>query len=221
MSSDPYTYPGTEVLRNIPDIRDSQRLAAFEAASTAARLIELDEKPISGSFDPTHLRAIHRHIFQDVFDWAGDFRTVNISKGGSPFASAQFIEPALMDLFRSLPARTRLRGLARPEFAARAGHYFSELNAIHPFREGNGRTQREFIRCLALDAGHIIDWRRTSRDRMLAASRASFATAKPTAMVEIIEACLDPGGAQIAKHFSPATNPIPFPVPYALPGECT
>ena len=81
-SSDPYTYPGTDILRNIPDVRDAASLAAFEANATAARLVELDAAPLKGMVDVAHLRAIHRHIFQDLYSWPGEFRTVNISKGG-------------------------------------------------------------------------------------------------------------------------------------------
>src|SRR6266542_3370989 len=99
-STDPYTYPGTDVLRNIPNIRDSRHMAALEANATAARLVELDAAPLHGRFDEAHLRAIHKHIFQDVYSWAGEFRTVNISKGGQLFGVAAFIEPALQDVVR-------------------------------------------------------------------------------------------------------------------------
>ena len=68
-SSDPYTYPGTDVLRNVLDIRDRQHLDGFEANATAARLIELDERPLPGRFDVTHLKSVHQHIFQDVYHW--------------------------------------------------------------------------------------------------------------------------------------------------------
>src|SRR5437867_3783579 len=111
-SSDPYTYPGTDVLRNIPDIRDAQRLAAFEANATAARLVELDAAPLKGHFDVAHLRAIHKYIFQDVYSWAGEFRTVNVSKGGQLFGVAGFVEPALHQILRRLPAEKYLIGTA-------------------------------------------------------------------------------------------------------------
>lgn len=84
-SSDPYTYTGTDVLRNLLDIRDRNQLAAFEANATAGRLIELDATPVGGGFDLPHLKSIHRYIFQDVYAWAGEFRTVNISKSGHLF----------------------------------------------------------------------------------------------------------------------------------------
>jgi cell filamentation protein len=109
-SSDPYTYSGTEVLRNIPGIRDSQQLSSFEANATAARLIDLDAAPLAGGFDAAHLKAIHRYIFQDVYGWAGAFRTVNISKGGHLFGAARFVEPALHEVLRSLPGGGFLKG---------------------------------------------------------------------------------------------------------------
>lgn len=109
-SSDPYTYPGTDVLRNILDIRDPQQLAAFEANATAARLIELDAAPLVGQFDVAHLKAIHRHIFQDVYPWAGEFRTVNISKGGHLFGAAAFAERTLEELLRKLSGECHLKG---------------------------------------------------------------------------------------------------------------
>jgi cell filamentation protein len=88
---DPYVYPGTSVLRNLRDIRDAQVLSEFEADATARRLRQLEQKPIDGRLDAGHLQAIHHHIFQDVFEWAGDFRTVNISKSGDPFVFQQHI----------------------------------------------------------------------------------------------------------------------------------
>src|SRR6266571_2128746 len=116
-SSDPYTYPGTDVLRNIPDIRDPLRVAAYEANATAARLAELDAAPLKGRFDNTHLKAIHKYIFQDVYFWAGEFRTVNISKGGQLFGVAAFIEPALQDVVRQLWAENCLRKTDPESFA--------------------------------------------------------------------------------------------------------
>src|SRR5712691_4616313 len=151
-SSDPYTYPGSDVLRNIPDIRDPQRLADFEANATVARLVELDAAHLTGRFDNAHLQAIHKYIFQDVYEWAGQFRTVNISKGGHLFGLAAYLEPALHQILEKLATEHYLIDLDAAAFASRAAWYLGELNAAHPFREGNGRTQREFIREVALPA---------------------------------------------------------------------
>ncbi|HEV2446691.1 MAG TPA: Fic family protein [Candidatus Sulfopaludibacter sp.] len=189
-SSDPYTYPETDVLRNIPGIRDPRQLAAFEANTTAVRLIELDERPLAGQFDSAHLRAIQRYVFQDVYRWAGEFRTVNIAKGGQFFGAAAFIEPALHEGLRKLAGERFLLGLAPATFSTRAGHYLGKINAIHPFRDGNGRTQREFIRELALQAGFQLDWSRVTREQMMAASAESFRSGDSSVMAALIEQSL-------------------------------
>ncbi len=189
-SSDPYIYPGTDVLRNIPDIRDPQLLVAFEANATVARLAELDAAPLMGGFDNAHLRAIHKYIFQDVYSWAGEFRTVNISKGGHLFGAATFIEPALQDVLRKLFAEDYLRQTDPELFARRAGFYLGEINAVHPFREGNGRAQREFIRTLGAQTGFVIDWSRITRDQMIAGSRESFETGQSHGLGRCVYSCL-------------------------------
>jgi cell filamentation protein len=79
MSSDPYVYPGTTILKNIPGIRNQKRLDRFEADRVAQRSLELIEHPLTGFFDAAHLHQIHRYLFQDVYEWAGCFRTVDIA----------------------------------------------------------------------------------------------------------------------------------------------
>jgi cell filamentation protein len=155
-----------------------------------ARLVELDAAPLEGGFDVPHLKAIHQHIFQDVYAWAGEFRSVNISKGGALFAVAAFVEPAIEAILRKLSAEKRLRGTDVELFARRAGFYLGEINAIHPFREGNGRTQREFIRELGVEAGFVINWSRTSREQMTAASRESFETGRSSGLATLIRASM-------------------------------
>jgi len=172
------------------DILDLQELAAYEADSTSTRLTKLFQSPLKGRFDVAHLRAIHKYLFQDVFSWAGEFRTVNISKGGNFFGAAAFVEPALAEVLRKLPAESYLRQTDARTFAARAGYYLAEINAVHPFREGNGRTQREFIRELGVEAGFLIDWGHTTRDQMIAASQRSFRTGDSSAMAALIQGCL-------------------------------
>jgi cell filamentation protein len=194
-SPDPYTYPETNVLRNLLDIRDPGALDAFEADAATHRLAELHERPFGGRFDVAHLKAIHRHIFQDVYDWAGEFRTVDLSKDGHLFGRPPYLEPALQELFGNLAGeaflrQTFLRQTSGVGFAKRGGFYFAELNAAHPFREGNGRAQREFVRELALQAGFTIDWRQTSQREMIAASRESFVTGDSARVVAILQSCL-------------------------------
>jgi len=171
---DPYLYPGTSVLRNLRDIRDAGVLGEFEAEATTRRLRQLEHKPLSGVFDARRLQAIHHHIFQDVYEWAGEFRTVSISKSGDPFALPQHIASSLDKTSAELSHEGQLAGTDIELFASRSAYYLGEINAIHPFREGNGRTQREFIRELALQSGLTIDWTQVSREEMIAASRRSL-----------------------------------------------
>src|ERR1700730_1352727 len=158
-NSDPYLYPGTSVLKNLRGLTDPQQLERFEARRTHQRIAELIDNPLVGEFDLAHLKAIHLYIFKDVYEWAGQYRTVNISKGGHLFGLANFLEPSLQEVLTNLAAEKHLVNLNADTFAGRAAYFLGELNAAHPFREGNGRTQREFIRELGLKAGHYIDWR--------------------------------------------------------------
>src|SRR5262249_31378274 len=154
---DPYVYPGTSVLKNVWDIRDLEELNRLEAVTATRRLIELANKQPLGKCDSLHLRAIHHHIFQDVYTWAGEFRTINIARSGQfYFAFPERIQPCLDTLFADLANENYLAGLGPADFCRRAGFYLGELNAIHPFREGNGRTQREIIRQLALRCGYWL-----------------------------------------------------------------
>jgi len=169
--SDPHFDSQFGVLRNIPGITDSVQLQRYEAAATADVLISLKVKPVAGCFDRIHLQAIHQAIFANVYPWAGQLRMVNIQKTGSfPFASAQFLTQNLDDTFKQLFKENRLRGLSPDTFLSRAAYYLGELNALHPFREGNGRAQREFIRELALHAGYRLSWTNVTSEEMVTAS---------------------------------------------------
>jgi cell filamentation protein len=179
------------VLRNTKGLTDAAKLEAFIARQSYIRVVELEESPLSGTFDIRHLRAIHRYIFQDIFPWAGDFREVMTARTGSfGFPPPHLLIPSLEMLFTALRTESHLKNLNADTFAARAGHYMGELNAIHPFREGNGRTQREFIRTLALTAGHPINWKNITADENNEASRISFATGNNTGLATIIRECM-------------------------------
>jgi len=180
------------LLRNTFGLRDARELERRIASLSATRVLELSRAPLKGKFDVQHLRRTHQYIFQDVFPWAGDFREVTTSRTSSfGFPPPQFLIPSLESLFAALAAERRLAGLNADAFAERAGHYLGELNAIHPFREGNGRTQREFIRTLAFDAGHRVSWRNLTPAENNEASRISFATGDHSGLAAIIRARLD------------------------------
>ena len=170
---DPYAYPGTTVLRNHFGIRDAAELAEREAAHTAIRIAELERRFIPGDYDTAHLQAVHRKIFGDLYPWAGELRTVKIAKGESMFALPQHVAAYLTGVLRNLVGEDRLGGLERDDFVARLAHYYAEINAVHPFREGNGRTQRAFLGHIATEAGRPIDLTGLNPDSNVQASRES------------------------------------------------
>jgi cell filamentation protein len=159
------------VLVNLLGIRDTASLNIAEADLSSARLIELRERPIQGSFDLAHLCAIHRHIFQDVYPWAGQPRVVDIGKGDSMFLAHHQIAARFQGVTRRL-AGTRWLADFRGDLAGyshEAGIVVAEINLIHAFREGNGRTQREFLASLAAEAGFEINWASVSPQAMITA----------------------------------------------------
>ena len=192
MSSDPYVYPGTTVLKNIPGIRNQEILDRIEADRVGQRSLELIERPLSGLFDIEHLQGIHRYLFQDVYEWAGDFRTVDIAKGNSYFAHVPYIESTLKGLFGELSEERHLRGLNQERFASRLAQILGTLNAVHAFREGNGRAQREFVRVLAYKNSYWIDWSKVSREELYQASDASFMRGDNTLFEKLLRRAIEP-----------------------------
>ncbi|MNK88464.1 Adenosine monophosphate-protein transferase VbhT [compost metagenome] len=169
-AKDQYLDPDSGVLRNRLGITDQAELDKVEATFAAVRAYELAVSPVRGDFDLAHLQGIHRRLFGDVYDWAGTIRTVDISKGTTRFASHQQIARYATQITVPLARDQRLQGLSPVRFSSRAGHYLGELNVLHPFREGNGRSIREFIGQLAHDAGYGIDWQGIDRAEMTRAS---------------------------------------------------
>ncbi len=156
--ADPLLQPDTGVLHNLHDITNQELLDQVEADFTATRAYQLHEAPISGDFDLEHLKAIHHHLFQDTYAWAGQIRIVDISKGTTRFANHQFIDSEMGKIADALLKDNYLSGMTADRFSDKVAYYLSEINAIHPFREGNGRALREFINLLATRNGYTIVW---------------------------------------------------------------
>jgi cell filamentation protein len=192
IQDDPYVYPGTSILRNLAELRDAERLDRFESDHFFARLIELYENPLPLEFDINHLKRIHRHLFQDVYAWAGEFRTVNMAKGNSFFARPEYIVPELQKVFDRLASEDFLRGADSQRFCERAAYFFAEMNAVHPFREGNGRAQREFLRELAMGAGYELEWDFVTQGEIQAASIASFQEGSSAGFVTLLKKMIRP-----------------------------
>lgn len=166
-----YCYPGTNVLKNKLDIRDLDTLHEAERDYSAVRQAELVGQGVTGDFSFKHLCSIHRHLFSDVYSWAGKTRTV--------------------DLYRKLKKENFLADITdKEEMSERLAYYLGEINMIHPFREGNGRTQRIYIEQLCLNNGRFeIDFTDVSKEEMIAASVRS-ANASNDMLEKLISSCL-------------------------------
>ncbi|MFF3228010.1 Fic/DOC family protein [Nocardia suismassiliense] len=173
MTTDPYVDPTSGVLRNRLGIVDAERLRRVEADLTLFALADLSTRVLPGNYDLDHLCAFHREIFGDVFPWAGEIRVVGIAKS-DPFCLPQYIANYSAEVFRQLAGEKYLRGLSRDKYIDRLTFYFAEVNAIHPFREGNGRTQRAFFRQLGLEAGWLVDWSKLEPEENVRASMAAL-----------------------------------------------
>ena len=173
--ADPYCYPDSSVLRNKYDIHDAQLLADIESLYSQQRLAELyTEHPVAGRFGLTHLSRIHRFIFQDVYAWAGKLRTVRIHKGQTTFAYPEHIQSEADRIFASLRREKNLRDLPLPVLIERLTWYVGELNVLHPFREGNGRALRAFLRELTLQQGLLLRFEKLDSGEWLQASIAAY-----------------------------------------------
>ena len=169
--NDPYCYVGTKVLKNRANIRRVKELRQFELAMTTQRF---DEPLPAGRFSVSHYCTVHHHLFQDVYSWAGKFRSVRISRNKSAFCYPENIAKEMRTLFANLRKRNFLRDLSQKEFAVRAAHFLAELNAIHAFRDGNGRAQLAFVIMLADRAGHPVNLAKLRPVKFLEAMVASF-----------------------------------------------
>ena len=140
------------VLFNLANIKNDKVLLGFESFKVAKRIEELNENPIKIK-DSNALLQIHYYLFQDVYAWAGKVRTVNISKNGKPFFSGERFNIAFHYIDTLILEYRSIRKSNKKALAQKLAEILDNVNFLHPFREGNGRTQREFIRLLALEKG--------------------------------------------------------------------
>lgn len=166
-SSDPLTYDDSSVLRNKFGIRDQDRLDYIERTMSSARIAEGIP---DGNFDLEHLQAIHKHIFQDVYEWAGELRESNLQKGNSVFMPANRLEMGMADVHIRLQDHSYLKDVSRDEFATQAGIIIGDINHLHPFREGNGRTQLQYLQKLGDNAGFDVALERINPEDWIKAS---------------------------------------------------
>ncbi len=169
-----YCYPNSTVLKNKLNIKEADALCEAEREITAMRIAQASMNPIQGKYDTAHLKRIHHFLFGDIYAWAGKTRTVNISKG-TPFCLHQFIDTNLDALFLQLKSEKYLAEYEAVEtLARRLSYYLAGVNAIHPFREGNGRSQRLFISMLSNARGYDLNFDLITTEEMLEAGMLSF-----------------------------------------------
>jgi len=201
---DPYCYPGTDVLTNQVELRDRAQLDAFEAKVVALNLVELTQKPITGPVDATRLKETHRRIFEHVYPWAGQYRVnTGVMSKQRPqgylvtYADSAFVARELEKVFRSLAAEQPLRGRPLEHVAARAAHWYGEIDARHAFREGNSRTGRKFIADFVREAGFNLEWSKISetpggRERLMLARDYAVINADSIELAEIFVEAMSP-----------------------------
>lgn len=160
-----YFYPGTTTLINKLGIRNDADLEEFEYESTAARTQEMVDRPVVGNFDLAHLQEVHRRLFSDTYEWAGQIRDVPLVKGTSKFVSPESIVDQAGVIQSKLVENNFMKGLAKPAFVELFSAHYSELNKLHPFREGNGRSTRIVLEALAENAGYTLDQTRIDNNK--------------------------------------------------------
>jgi cell filamentation protein len=184
-----YCYPNSDVLINKLGITDKDALDAAEIELSQARIDQYE--PNFDDISLSALQAIHFHLFQDLYDWAGDLRAVDISKGNTRFANTSRIEPEANKLFWQLEQENHLVGLPRAQFLARLAYYFGELNVIHPFRDGNGRAQRLMFEVISINAGFALRWAPIEHTEWVDANIAAY-NCRLEPLIELLNRALTP-----------------------------
>jgi cell filamentation protein len=188
--SESYCYPETDVLKNKLGIRDDNALTIAEREITSLKLLKLYNMPLLGEFNFEALHKIHKIIFEDIYEWAGQMRRGDfLSKGNSIFCRGQYIVENAKIIFENILRENNLLGLNKSKFIERMAYYMGEINALHPFREGNGRTAREFFRQLSINAKYTLNFSKIEKEELLTADIEAF-NGKYDKLINILEKVL-------------------------------
>lgn len=183
-----YCYIGSDVLKNKLGIRDKEQLKTAEENFSAVKQLVLIKEPINGRFTKNHLFKIHKFMFCDVYSFAGHIRREQISKGDTMFYPPSSIDKELNNVFNFIHTSGMLEEKIREKQIQNLSYVMARLNEIHPFREGNGRSIREFIRCMALNYGLQINWGNTDRENLIKSSIKSIDDTM--AFVDVLNKCI-------------------------------
>lgn len=185
-----YCYKDTNVLKNRFDIRDGDVLKKLDADISLLRQKSLLTNPVNGRFTANHLCKIHKYMFEDIYPFAGHFRREDIMKGETRFLAHTQIKAKLQALLLRLKEEDFLEKMSYEAFIERSAYYFAELNYIHPFREGNGRAIREFMRLLFLHNGFDVSWNGVPNDVLLHAMEESVYDTN--SLQSVLKICISP-----------------------------
>lgn len=174
IANDVYTYPRSNVLKNKFNIKSYELLVEQEVFFTSLRIMDLILKPLRGELNFDYLKKVHKYIFQDCYYFAGEIRKVDLQKGSSKFCLAVYIENQGEEIFRKLKKDNYLKDLGYEEFCEKLAYFMGDLISLHPFREGNGRANREFLRILCMKAGYDLDYSKFEKKEILKADIACF-----------------------------------------------
>ncbi|MGO5027846.1 Fic/DOC family protein [Candidatus Agathobaculum pullicola] len=163
-------YPGTSVLINKLGIRDQNQLDENETLITSVKTLQIEMQPVAVEPDFAYLKHLHLVLFDELYSWAGEIRTINISKMRTAFCPANQIEETAKAIFERLQANHYFRGLPRNELVCELVDLYNSINYLHPFREGNGRVQRLYFRRLAQWIDHSLNFAAVDSDRMMIAT---------------------------------------------------
>ena len=184
-----YCYPDSNVLKNKLNIRDNKLLKTAEEEITLIKQMELLKNPIKGNFSKAHLMNIHKFIFEDIYSFAGKIRREQISKADTMFYPPDLIDRELDKVFAKIKEKNMLKETDEEKVFDNLAYVMAELNIIHPFREGNGRSIREFIRLMAKRMGYDLNWGNVDKEELLEASILSVDNYK--VLIRVFEACVD------------------------------
>ena len=184
-----YCYPDSNVLKNKLNIRDNKLLKTAEEEITLIKQMELFKNPIKGNFSKAHLMNIHKFIFEDIYSFAGKIRREQISKADTMFYPPNLIDRELDKVFAKIKEKNMLKETDEEKIFDNLAYVMAELNIIHPFREGNGRSIREFIRLMAKRMGYDLNWGNVDKEELLEASILSVDNYN--VLVKIIQNCVE------------------------------
>ncbi|WP_212112796.1 BID domain-containing T4SS effector [Bartonella queenslandensis] len=211
-----YVYPNTTTLKNKYGIKDLKSFLDKCSHDSAQAMINLREAPLPEKFGSSYLCSIHHQLFKNTFEWAGHLRHLpftfedgttaampEMKRTGwdNPFAIGDEVQEGLQKLDQTLSEKNNLQGLTRQEFNSEAISLFNSLNQLHPFRVGNGRTQRAFFEKLAQAAGHQLDFSLVTKERMMLASVAVAENDDLKPMQHLFEDISNPEKIHLLKEF--------------------